>query len=70
MRKGTNLHIVNDALRGIRLSRQPTLGQVTRAIDRVLTYKPQIGGRKQGLLEMEIRDELSRRAGNRIRWRF
>jgi len=65
-----NPHMISNALRGIRLSRQPSSQQFSRMMDRVLTQNPRMSVRKQSLVEMEIRDEISRRNGYRIRWPF
>jgi hypothetical protein len=70
VRKAFRTHDLNDAFRGIRVSREPSSQQVNRVMDRVLTQYPRMSGRRQSLLEMEIRDEIKRRAGNRIRGPF
>jgi hypothetical protein len=63
-------NMIDDALRGERLTRQPSSRQIARMMDRILTANPRMSGQRQSIVEMEIRDEIARRRGNRIRWPF
>jgi hypothetical protein len=68
MPKPFNPHLFDNMLRGEHMSRHPSSRQITRIMDRFLTAQPRASGRKQHLVEMEIRDEIARRRGNRFRW--
>lgn len=70
MPKRLRPNMMDDALRGERLTREPGSRQMARIMDKVLTANPRISRRGQSLAEIEIRDELARRRGNRIRWPF
>jgi hypothetical protein len=51
--------VIDDAIHGERLGRHPSSQQITRIMDKVLTDKPRMSGRRQWIVEMDIRDEIA-----------